>query len=191
MSVAITLNYSEDRIVAVGVSGPQGPQGLQGEVGTAATIAVGTKTTGAAGTSVNVVNSGTSSAAVLDFTIPRGDAGANGDWSTAQTVRNDSSTSATTLASTDAGNLVRFTGGTNITVTLKSGASGVTLATGQRIDVVQTGSGQITFSGGDHTLLSTPTAKLRATNSAASIICLDASSSPAVYLLTGDLAATV
>jgi hypothetical protein len=43
--------------------------------GAAATIAAGTTTTGAAGTSASVTNSGTSSAAVFNFTIPRGDKG--------------------------------------------------------------------------------------------------------------------
>lgn len=40
-----------------------------------ATIEVGTVTTGAPGTSVSIVNSGTNAEAVLDFTIPKGDAG--------------------------------------------------------------------------------------------------------------------
>ena len=47
-----------------------------GPPGTAATITAGTTTTGKAGTSAAAANSGTSSAAILDFTIPRGaDAG--------------------------------------------------------------------------------------------------------------------
>jgi len=46
--------------------------------GTAATVAVGTTTTGAAGTNASVTNSGTTSAAVFNFTIPRGDTGAAG-----------------------------------------------------------------------------------------------------------------
>lgn len=47
-----------------------------GPPGPAATIAAGTTTTGKAGTSATAANSGTSSAAVLDFSIPRGaDAG--------------------------------------------------------------------------------------------------------------------
>ena len=46
--------------------------------GSAATITVGTVATGAAGSSVSVTNSGTSSAAVLNFTIPKGDAGGSG-----------------------------------------------------------------------------------------------------------------
>lgn len=58
-----------------GEQGIQGEQGPQGETGTAATIAVGTTTTGEPGTDAEVVNSGTASAAVLDFTIPQGDPG--------------------------------------------------------------------------------------------------------------------
>lgn len=61
-----------------GATGSTGPQGPKGDTGTAATIAAGTTTTGAAGTSASVVNSGTSSAAVFNFTIPRGDTGATG-----------------------------------------------------------------------------------------------------------------
>lgn len=64
-----------------GVAGPTGPQGAvgaTGSTGAAATIAAGTTTTGAAGTSASVTNSGTSSAATFNFTIPRGDVGAVG-----------------------------------------------------------------------------------------------------------------
>jgi hypothetical protein len=46
--------------------------------GAAATVTVGTTTTGAAGTNASVTNSGTTSAAVFNFTIPRGDTGATG-----------------------------------------------------------------------------------------------------------------
>lgn len=44
----------------------------RGPTGAAATIAVGTTTTSAQGTSSSVANAGTSSAAVFNFTIPRG-----------------------------------------------------------------------------------------------------------------------
>lgn len=53
-------------------AGPAGP------AGSAATVAVGTVTTGEAGTDASVTNSGTESAAVLDFVIPKGAAGTNG-----------------------------------------------------------------------------------------------------------------
>jgi len=58
-----------------GDTGPTGAQGPQGDPGTAATITVGAVTTGAAGSSVVVTNSGTSTAAILNFTIPKGDQG--------------------------------------------------------------------------------------------------------------------
>ena len=62
----------------IGLTGATGPQGLTGAAGAAATVSVGTTTTGAAGTAAAVTNSGTSSAAVLNFTIPQGAAGPNG-----------------------------------------------------------------------------------------------------------------
>ena len=65
-----------------GLQGIQGPQGIQGATGAAATIKVGTVTTGAAGTAAKVVNSGTTSAAVLDFTIPQGAKGDKGEQGT-------------------------------------------------------------------------------------------------------------
>lgn len=59
-----------------------GEGGSSGEAGTAATIEVGTVTTGEAGSSASVTNSGTTSAAVFDFVIPRGDKGEKGDTGT-------------------------------------------------------------------------------------------------------------
>ena len=53
----------------------KGATGATGATGTAATITVGTVTTGEPGTQAKVTNSGTSGAAVFDFTIPRGDTG--------------------------------------------------------------------------------------------------------------------
>ena len=60
---------------ATGPAGAAGPQGPQGSAGTAATITIGAVNTGSAGSSVVVTNSGTSAAAVLNFTIPKGDQG--------------------------------------------------------------------------------------------------------------------
>jgi len=59
---------------------PPGPQG------DAATIDVGTVTTGVPGSSASVTNSGSTSAATLDFTIPRGDTGAQGSTGDAATI---------------------------------------------------------------------------------------------------------
>ncbi len=61
-----------------GEIGPQGSPGPQGDQGDAATITLGTVTTGAAGSSVIITNTGDTSAAVFNFTIPRGDTGASG-----------------------------------------------------------------------------------------------------------------
>lgn len=64
---------------ATGPAGPTGEAGPQGTAGTAATITIGAVNTGAAGSSVSVTNSGTSTAAILNFTIPKGDQGDQGD----------------------------------------------------------------------------------------------------------------
>ena len=67
-----------------GPAGPQGPAGAdgapgeQGPAGTAATIAVGSVTASDPGSTPQVINSGTASAAVLDFVLPRGAQGSAG-----------------------------------------------------------------------------------------------------------------
>ena len=58
--------------------GVPGDKGDDGQDGAAATVDVGTTTTGAAGTDANVVNSGNTTNAVFDFTIPRGMPGNQG-----------------------------------------------------------------------------------------------------------------
>lgn len=67
---------------AQGEKGEKGDTGAQGEKGdkgdSALTFNVGTVTTGAAGTEASVANVGTDTDVVLDFTIPRGNAGAAG-----------------------------------------------------------------------------------------------------------------
>lgn len=61
-----------------GLTGLTGATGATGAAGSAATISIGTVTTGAAGSSAVVTNAGTTSAAVLNFTIPRGADGSGG-----------------------------------------------------------------------------------------------------------------
>ena len=58
-----------------GATGPKGDTGDTGPAGSAATIAVGTVTSGA---TPSITNSGTSSAAVFDFVLPKGDKGDTG-----------------------------------------------------------------------------------------------------------------
>jgi hypothetical protein len=94
------------------VAGPQGTpgytpikgvdyfDGADGTDGASSTVATGTTTTGDAGSSASVSNSGTTSAAILDFTIPRGntgDAGSDG--------RNPLTVSATEPSSPQEGDL--------------------------------------------------------------------------------------
>ncbi len=70
-------------LVSKGEKGDAGPAGadstVPGPPGSAATVAVGTVSTGSPGSDAEVENSGSSSAAVLDFTIPRGDKGEQGE----------------------------------------------------------------------------------------------------------------
>jgi hypothetical protein len=61
-----------------GEQGERGVQGAQGPAGNVATITIGNVTTSAPGTSASVTNRGTSSAAVLDFVLPKGKDGADG-----------------------------------------------------------------------------------------------------------------
>lgn len=61
-----------------GPAGATGPKGATGATGASATIAVGTVTTGVEGSSATVNNVGSSNAAILDFTIPRGKSGTQG-----------------------------------------------------------------------------------------------------------------
>lgn len=63
---------------AQGIQGAKGEQGLQGIAGTAATIRIGSVYTGEPGTNASVSNSGTSTNAILNFTIPRGNPGSGG-----------------------------------------------------------------------------------------------------------------
>ena len=70
--------------------------------GTAATITIGTVTTGDAGTSASVTNSGTASAAVFDFVIPKGDKGDTGaDGATGATGADGKTPAITATASVD------------------------------------------------------------------------------------------
>lgn len=61
-----------------GDKGDKGDTGAAGAPGAAASISIGNVVTGAPGTDVVVTNSGTSSAAILNFQIPRGTPGADG-----------------------------------------------------------------------------------------------------------------
>ena len=99
--VEVTVSTEDDHKVLdfafKNLKGETGAQGETGPQGPAATVTVGTTTTGAAGSQASVNNSGTSGAAILNFTIPKGD---KGDTGTAATVT--VGTVATGAAGTDA-----------------------------------------------------------------------------------------
>ena len=80
--------WVESGVGPAGVKGDTGDKGDKGDIGNvgpvgpqgpAATVSVGTVTTGVAGTNASISNSGTSGAAVLDFTIPQGAKGDTGN----------------------------------------------------------------------------------------------------------------
>ena len=96
-----------------GATGAAGAAGADGADGAAATIAVGTVTTGAAGSSATVTNSGTSSAATFDFSIPKGDTGDTGATGPQgpTDIQQNSQTAAYTLVAADNGKHVNITTG--------------------------------------------------------------------------------
>ena len=111
----------------------------------------------------------------------QGTQGTQGDWSSAQVLNTQTGTSYT-VQSSDVGKLITLTNASAIALTVNTGLG---LSAGQRIDLFQNGAGQVT-AGGTATIRSTPTLKLRAQYSAATLICLGTD----VFALAGDLAAS-
>ena len=103
-------------------------KGDAGSDGSAATITLGTVTTGGSGTDVIITNSGTSSAAVLNFTIPRGTTGATGNrgatGATGNGITSIVRTSGTGAAGTTDTYTITFTNGTTTTFQVYNGANG-------------------------------------------------------------------
>lgn len=64
----------------------KGDKGEKGDSGKAATISLGSFSTGEVGSEVVITNTGTSEAAVFNFTIPRGDQGLKGEEGKAATI---------------------------------------------------------------------------------------------------------
>lgn len=70
--------YGEQTIKMIVKDGERGPQGEPGEPGATATIAAGQAYSVSSDSSPAVINTGTSSAAVFDFYIPKGEKGEQG-----------------------------------------------------------------------------------------------------------------
>lgn len=119
------MAFSTSSIAAIkGATGDQGPAGTDGA---AATIAVGSVSTGAAGSSATVTNSGSSSAATFDFAIPQG---AEGSVNTATDYTWTNSNRATPVPENDgsfdldAGQNFTCTPSAAVTLTFTSDTSG-------------------------------------------------------------------
>jgi hypothetical protein len=105
---------------------PFSQEGPVGPPGPAATVTAGTTTTGAPGTSASVVNSGTTSAAVFDFTIPRGATGATGTAATVAVGTTTTGAAGTSANVTNSGT----TSAATFNFTIPRGDTGATGATG-------------------------------------------------------------
>ena len=71
--------YGEQTIKMIVKDNERGPQGEKGETGAAATIAAGNAYSTPSGSTPAVINTGTSSNAVFDFYVPKGDKGEKGE----------------------------------------------------------------------------------------------------------------
>jgi hypothetical protein len=163
-----------------GAEGPTGPTGPTGEQGFSVTGPTGP--TGAASTVTGPT--GPTGASVTGPTGAQGATGASGAWDTAQIIETQSDTYTLVLA--DAGKLIRCTKATSMSIVIPTNATEA-FSIGQRIDIMQYGAGQVTVSGDTGvTVRATPTPKLRATYSSASIIKIATDE----WVLAGDLALT-
>jgi hypothetical protein len=121
-----------------------------------------------------------------------GPAGADGGWSTAQTLKEESGTSYT-IQSSDVGKLIIFTSQDPVSVTVPWSLG---FSIGQRVDIFQRYNGQITVSGGAGPMpgnmvfvLGTPGNKTRTALSAATLVYINSNVSGPEYALIGDLSA--
>lgn len=153
---------------ATGPQGPTGPQGLQGPQGA----------TGPKGDTGSVGPTGPQGA--TGATGATGPQGPSGQWNTAQTT--ETKTDSYILLTADAGKLILMDKATAQDVTIDASLD---LTAGQRIDVIQTGAGQVTFVASSATVNGTPGLKLRARYSAATVVCVGTDS----YVVLGDLSA--
>lgn len=168
------------------------------------TLDAGTLTTGAASatttsapssTTTTAVGSGTAISTLPGSTYARWiiraslgtdtafTGGITGPWSASQTVTTVSAAGTYTVLNSDIGNLIVTTNGSAVTLSL---TTGLDMVAGQRIDIIQSGAGQITVSAtGGPTVNGTPGLRTRARYSKASLICIGTDN----YILEGDVAA--
>jgi hypothetical protein len=167
-----------------GPTGPTGAQGITGPTGaTGATGASVTGPTGPTGADSTVTGpTGPTGPGVTGPTGAQGATGASGQWDTAQII--DVKTVTYTGVLADAGKLLRFTNSSTVNFVIPTNDAEA-FEIGQRIDLAQYGTGQVEVAGDTGvTVRATPTAKLRAQYSVASVIKIATDE----WLLAGDLA---
>lgn len=106
----------------------------------------------------------------------------NGELSYRQGFNNQGMNTIVYLTSSDKGKVVTFNTSSNVTVYLNTFAN---LVAGERIDLLNLGTGTVSISGSGVTVNATPGTKLRAQYSSASLLCIQNNMS---YVLIGDLA---
>jgi hypothetical protein len=95
-------------------------------------------------------------------------------------VINAQSGTSYSIVSSDKNKLITMSNASASTLTINTSTA---FSVGEKVDVVQLGTGQVTFAGSGVTLNYTPGLKFRAQNSVASVICIATNT----YLLVGDL----
>lgn len=106
--------------------GPQGEVGPAGNDGKAATVVVGKTTTVGAGEQASVTNSGTDSAAILDFNLPRGEQGPKGDAGQSTTLSLGNTTTFNPYVCFDSAGKDYFKGWVSNSATENAGSSDIT-----------------------------------------------------------------
>lgn len=107
----------------------------------------------------------------------------NGSLSYRQAFNNQGINTMVYLTSSDKGKVVTFNTSSNVTVYVNNFAN---LVAGERIDLLNLGTGTVSISGSGVTVNGTPGLKLRTQYSAGSLLCIQNNMS---YVLIGDLAA--
>jgi len=107
----------------------------------------------------------------------------NGSLKYRQAFNSQGTNTSVYLVSSDKGKIVTFNSSSNVTVYVNTSTN---LVAGDRIDILNLGSGTVTISASGVTVNATPGLKLRAQYSGGSLICITDNSS---YVLIGDLMA--
>jgi hypothetical protein len=157
-----------------GPTGPAGPTGATGPTGAASSVAGPTGVTGPTGPSGPSGPTGPAG--------PTGAAGPTGPSGLESAQTNSVKTADYTLTGSDAGALIVVNSSSARTLTVNDNLN---LQTGQRIDLLRIGSGEVLVAADGVTLNANPGFRLRGTYSGAALVCLGTDD----YVVLGDLKA--